>query len=90
MSSVWTDIQGGAMSIAGFKPGGKPEINLAHPPLFKQVLLQVGFLQRIRHMELIQSQQTAKISGYQMEQVLIHMQLIQIRFVTFTKMVHLF
>ena len=27
MSSVWTDIQGGAMSIAGFKPGGKPEIN---------------------------------------------------------------
>ena len=26
-SSVWTDIQGGAMSIAGFKPGGKPEIN---------------------------------------------------------------
>ena len=27
MSSVWTDIQGGAMSIAGFKPGGKAEIN---------------------------------------------------------------
>lgn len=27
MSSVWTDIQGGEMSIAGFKPGGKPEIN---------------------------------------------------------------
>lgn len=26
-SSVWMDIQGGAMSIAGFKPGGKAEIN---------------------------------------------------------------
>lgn len=27
MSSVWTDIQGGAMSIAGFQPGSTPEIN---------------------------------------------------------------
>lgn len=26
-SSVWTDIEGGAMSIAGFQPGGNPEIN---------------------------------------------------------------